>query len=529
MITPFISGQNEQENLVLHYLRQRSPTEAQLLVERLPQGTGRAFLEGWLLFLKGESWRAADFLMPLASLSPIHPFSLLQKELEDDEDEHRFLSLVQAGEAYTPNSPYLAELSASSHLQLGQLTKAERAVRDSLRYHPHHHGLENTLATIFYHYGAFGECLTLLRKLCDANPGRWEPISNLACVLNHLGAMEEAIDLYRRGIAKAPNAAQMRLNHSIALLKAGRFAQGWNEHEWRLKLPGHTSLPQERILPSLTPTTRLQGLRILVTQEEGLGDTLMYLRYVPWLARYGAHVHVWGTRALANLTQNVEGVRVVQVGGARPDYDYHCPFISLPRVFNGLAESFMGVPTPYLRVSPEKTAYWKERLNTSGSQRLRVGVAWAGGRHRNDRLSRLVDRQRSMALTALKPLRDLTQVDFYNLQKGEAAAQLAHSPFPMIDLMPECQDMEDTAALIQSLDLVISVDTSIVHLSGGLGKDTILMDRFCNCWRWGYNTNSSPWYPSLQIIRQEQFNDWTTVTRQVRNEIEKRSLIKTQN
>lgn len=516
----FASNPSALEQRISTCLKQNALTEAQLLVERLPKNEAHTFFRGWLLFLQGKISSAATLLSSLAPHSEVHPFYLIQRELRGEQEERRFLALLRAGEVHTPHSPILAELRALSLLQLGFLADAETLLRQEIHRHPQHLPLQNALATVLGEQGAFSECLKLLRQLYNDYPERWEPINNFACMLNHLGHMDQAIDLYRRAIMMAPTVPQLRLNHSIALLKAGRFAQGWGEHEWRLQLPGHTSLPYETILPSVSKNTSLNNLRVLVTQEEGLGDTLMYLRYLPILSECGAKVVVWSSRELANLTQNIDGNHVVQVGGTRPPYDYHCPFISLPRVFNGEPHERLGRPVPYLNISLKKAKYWENRLNSSPSSHLRVGIVWAGGLHQDGRSSRLLDRHRSMRLTELSSLFELKNISFYNLQKGPAAAQMNGEQHPLIDFMPDCHDMEDTGALIQALDLVISVDTSIVHLAGGMGKPVFMMDRFCNCWRWGYKTSSSPWYPSLRIFRQETFDDWGPVVRSIKEALQ---------
>lgn len=515
-----VSHPGTLEQRVLTCLRQNALVEARLLMERLPKSACRFFLEGWLLFRQGKIDLAAASLSAYSQQSPFYSFSLLQKELKGAREEERFLMLLRAGEHYAPDSPVLSELRALSLLQLGFPEKAESLLRQKISLSPNSLSLQNALATVLGEQGCFTECLELLENLSKSYPNHWEPMNNLACMLNNIGYMDDAIDLYRRAIMMAPTIAPLRLNHSIALLKAGRFAQGWNEHEWRLKLPGHTSLPYERILPNLSHDSHLNGRTVLVTQEEGLGDTLMYLRYLPLLAAHGARVHVWGSRELANITQNIKEVHTVQVGGKRPPYDYHCPFISLPRVFNGIPHEYMGTPVPYLRLSSQKQQYWQHRITKSSDSSLRIGLVWAGKLHQNDRSSQLLNRHRSMQLSELSPLFDIQNVTFYNLQKGPPASQLHDKFYPIMDFMPDCHDMEDTGALIQSLDLIISVDTSIVHLAGGLGKPVFMMDRFCNCWRWGYKTSSSPWYPSLRIFRQERFDHWATVIENVKTEIQ---------
>ncbi|QDH14546.1 tetratricopeptide repeat protein [Oecophyllibacter saccharovorans] len=523
--TPFVSGTDALENHVLACLQARQSDEALLLAEHLSSPIARNFLEGWALFQLGNLPEAARCFLRLPDFSGSpHPLALIQNTLCEEVEERGFLTLLTHMESFSSPSPALYGLRAMARLILGEAVLGETELRQALKVFPGHPALHNALATLLADRGEFAEAATLLTGLTQKLPDHWTTHGNLGTLLTQIGQAEKALEPFRRAIALAPHEARLRLNHSLALLKAERFAQGWLEHEWRLKLPGHTTLPSETLLPTLDSTSpaemqqRLHGRTVLITQEEGLGDMLMYLRYLVPLAATGARLHVWCSAELASLVSNLECVDTVQVGGETPEHDYHCPFISLPRVFSALPTPEQRCPpSPYLSVSPLRRQRMLERLAPYlQSDTLRVGLVWAGGHHRHDRTARVLDRHRSMSLHQFAPLTALgKQIQLFSLQKGPAAAQLEDFPGPIINLMEACEDLEDTAALIEQLDLVVSVDTSVLHLAGALGRKAILLDRYTNCWRWGQGTTESPWYPSLKILRQPRHGAWAPVIAQL--------------
>lgn len=395
--------------------------------------------------------------------------------------------------------------------QMGRFDEAVETLTQSLVIRPISPYAMNLMAIARSERGEIEAAADIFRDVLKLTPDSASAISNLACLYSATNRPDEAIDLYRTAIQERPDDAQIRLNHSVALLKAGRFAQGWLEHEWRLKLPGHTELPGNRLLPSLTANSDLRGKRILVTQEEGLGDTLMYLRYIAPLVRRGALVHLWVPEELAALCRRIEGVAQVQVGGSVPPYDWHCPFISLPRVFTGTDE-VMGDPVPYLRADPAKIQAMRRLLPRN--RLLNVGLVWGGSPRPHLTSAHMVDRRRSTSLATLAPLAAIPGLNLISLQKGPYAREMLDPPEGMrlYDPTDDLHSMDDTAALLMGLDVVVSVDTSVVHLAGALGRRVLLMDRFDNCWRWLSGREDSIWYPDLTIVRQSRPRDWASVT-----------------
>ena len=452
----------------------------------------------------------------LATISGIglHPLEALLPVAETHDRRSELLDLTGRLAETAPQDCRLLELGATLLMQLGSLDEAEARLREALQRRPGHLPALSVLSCTLAQAGRFTDAREVLRQMQALDPQDPAALSNIAYITAANGELHEAINLYRQAIQIKPDHPQMRLNYSIALLKAGYFQQGWSEHEWRFRLPGHTSLPMDRLLPNITDRLDLRGKHVLVTQEEGYGDTFMYLRYLPLLSQKGAIIRVWGADIMADLCARVQGVDSVQFGGTTPHYDYHCPFISLPRAFAASPDPF-GVSPPYIKADPAKSARFATRLRDD--RYLRVGLVWSGAPRRDQTEPFMLDQRRSMALETLRPLFDLPDTRFYSLQKGAAATQLEGGATPIIDLMPECQTMDDTAALIDNLDIVVSVDTSVVHLAGAMNKPVLLMDRINPCWRWMTNREDSPWYPSLRILRQTHAWDWSDVVSSVRS------------
>ncbi|MGO3517957.1 MAG: tetratricopeptide repeat protein [Acetobacter cibinongensis] len=460
----------------------------------------------------GKAEKAAKTFCAFAAAKPteqhpLQPFTDLLIELGKREES---LPVCRAAIALTPEDARVYDILGSILVQMGAFDEGVDLLRQSVALRPDNSFSANLLAMALSERGDTEECLAVLEATLNKNPTHAGTLSNMGCALSAMGRMEDAFNFYRKAIFYNPTHPQIRLNHSISLLKAGRYAQGWTEHEWRLKLPGHSNLPSATLMPSLGPDSDIRGKRVLITQEEGLGDTLMYLRYIEPLAKRGAIPHLWVPDTLGDLCRRVNGAAIVQVGGDVPEFDWHCPFISLPRVFSA-TEDAMGASVPYLKADAAKIREFAALVPHNG--KLNVGLIWGGAPRPTLVGAYMTDRRRSMPLETLAPLAQVQGLNLISLQKGPYADQLQTPPDGMTiyDPTDELLTMDDTAALLMSLDVLVSVDTSCVHLAGALGKPVLLMDRFDNCWRWLHNTPTSPWYPTLRIIRQSKPREWHDV------------------
>ena len=351
--------------------------------------------------------------------------------------------------------------------------------------------------------GALRAAIGHFRAAVAADPGPPAGWSNLGIMLKIVGQHDEAAAAHDQAVARAPQDAQLRVNRAVALLHAGRWAEAWHDYEWRLRLPGHTTLPLDRLLPALPDAGDLTGRTVLLTHEEGYGDTLQFLRYAPLLQALGARVLLSVPPNLARLAAQI--APVVPAGAA---YDFHCPFFSLPRVFATTPDT-IPAPIPYLRAAPGAVVAWRARLAALGPG-PRIGLVWAGQARPWLPGFATLNARRSARLADFAPLAKIPAV-FVSLQAGPEAAQAATPPpgLRLFDPMAEVADFADTAAIVAALDRVISVDTAMVHLAGALGQPSFLLDRLDHCWRWLPGRTDSPWYPGLRIFRQTVLGDWT--------------------
>lgn len=473
-------------------------------------------LHAFCLCGEGDVKEAARILASIGLRNPesLHPLQDLSELMAALNQREAAIAVCRAAMPYAPADTRIHNVLGDLLVQTGQFDAAIATLTQATAQQPENMLSHNLLSMAHTEQGTLDTALQCLTDCLHHEPDHVGTLANIGSVLAAQGQMEQAFPYYRQALTLRPQDARIRVNHSIALLKAGRFAQGWTEHEWRFRLPGHTSLPIERLLPTLGPTTNLEGQRILITHEEGLGDTLMFLRYVRPLAKRGAITHLWVPEALADLCRAVPGVHTVQVGGTTPAYNWHCPFISLPRVFAETAQPW-GAAVPYIKPNSHKVSALAPLVPQNGQ--LNVGLVWGGAPRPTSHFAHMIDRRRSMSLHTLAPLGRLEGINFISLQKGYYAEQMMDPPDGMrlYDPTDSLHTMDDTAALMMTLDVVVTVDTSVVHLAGALGKPVLLMDRYDNCWRWLHNSDNSHWYPTLRIFRQTTPRQWTDVVERV--------------
>ena len=325
----------------------------------------------------------------------------------------------------------------------------------------------------------------------QADPGCAEAMVNRSIALESLGRVEEAVAAARGALAAAPAHPGVRHHLGTTLLAAGALtAEAWGLYEARLELLGVRALPAARRWDG----GALEGRTLLVHAEQGLGDTLQFVRYVPLAAARGGRVVLAVQPALVRLLRGTPGAaEVAAAGAALPGFDVFVPLVSLPGVFGTALES---VPPPLA---------YDVRWAPRGTGGLRVGLVWAGGAVFAD------DRQRSMPVTAMDGLAGVPGVRFVSLQLGAAAL-----PAGVEDGMAGVRDFADTAARVAGLDLVIVVDTAVAHLAATMGVPVWLLSRHRGCWRWGHGRADSPWYPGLRVFRQARPGDWGGVVQEVR-------------
>jgi len=343
-------------------------------------------------------------------------------------------------------------------------------------------------------------------------PENAELLTNRAVALRRLDRPHEALMSVSRALVSKPDFVQAKFAESLIRLTLGDFAAGWRDYEWRWSVGFLSSCRRTFAAPLWLGEEPLAGKTILLYAEQGYGDTFQFVRYAPLLAQRGAKVILEVQPATSRLLSPMSGVdAVIAHGQPLPKFDFQCPLLSLPLAF---ATELATIPAdvPYIAASQEDVAAWRKRLPQG---RTLVGLTWSGERSHDN------DLNRSMRLETLLPLLDLPDVTFISLQHevpDEDAAMLHGHP-AVVQFGDRFRDFADTAAVISLLDVIVSVDTSVAHLAGAMGKPLYLLLPFAADFRWLRERTDSPWYPTARLFRQSGFGEWSSVIDTVRQEL----------
>jgi tetratricopeptide (TPR) repeat protein len=368
------------------------------------------------------------------------------------------------------------------------------------------------------------------RRALELAPAFADAWNNLGLAQIDLNQHAHALSSYERALAINPASVETRWNQALCLLQMGRFEAGWREYEWRWERARIKADLRGFAQPLWRGDFSIDGKTILLHAEQGLGDTLQFCRYASLVSKLGARVVLEVPAALMRLLTTLDGVdQLVEAGQPLPPFDCHCPLLSLPLAFR-TDEASIPAATPYLFADPEAARAWRERIDAKADaipdakadarthRRLKVGLVWAGENRSHIAELRKIDARRSIALERFAPVLDVPNVRFFSLQKGASASQLSRSELSahVVDYTQELHDFADTAALVDNLDLVISVDTSTAHLAGALNKPVWILNRFDTCWRWLLERRDTPWYPGARLFRQPALGDWDSVMQATR-------------
>jgi tetratricopeptide (TPR) repeat protein len=487
------------------------------------------------------------------TLQGVGRLALLRGEFAAAESRLESSLTERADDAETIN------LLGLARLRLGKYAAAETSLRRALKLQPGLNQARNTLGLVLHHLERLDEaedCFeqalvrdpayqnarinlanTLrirgkpaqarreLDTVLAAQPNAGDAHNNLGAVLQDLGESELALASLSRALELSPDSPQVRWNLALTQLQRGDFEAGWSNFESRWSgcahLRGAYRLPSDRAWRGES----LHGKRLVLWAEQGFGDTLQFIRFAQDAALRGAAVSVQAPPELAELLGGAPGVSAVTVtGGALiPEYDFHCPLMSLPYRL-GLSTTAAGLhgATPYLFAPTRRVEYWRPRVASHPG--LKVGLVWSGSSRRQSAELAAIDARRSIPLERLAPLLSVDGCSFFSLQKDVGSVNLnrragtagAHADAPQLhDFSAEWNNFSDTAAFIANLDLVISVDTAVVHLAGALGKPTWLLNRYDTCWRWLLERDDTPWYSTMRQFRQLEPGAWDPVMAKV--------------
>lgn len=438
--------------------------------------------------------------------------AVLVEQGQHDEAEVCFRSAIAARPYFTQAHNNLGNLLRESK----RIDEAVYNLREAVRLQPDFAEAHAGLAMALLDRGSFEEAIASCRRAIELRPGRSESHLTLGFILSEQGDREAALAAYQQAIELNPDNAEAHKNRSLVWLLQGKLAEGWAEYEWRWKCP---ELPERPFKQPLWDGLPLEGRTILLHAEQGLGDTIQFIRYAPLVRDRGGKVVVVGQRPLVGLLASCPGIeRIVAQGDVLPAFDVHAPLASLPRIFGTMLEN---VPTniPYLAADALLVERWRQEL--APQRGFKIGIAWQGSANYR------WDAKRSIRLEQFEPLARLPGVQLYSLQKGFGSEQIGQvaSRFAIVDLGGRLDQTTgpflDTAAVMKNLDLVISSDTSIPHLAGALGVPVWLATPFVPDWRWLLDRDDSPWYPSMRLFRQPNRGDWESVFRRMAAELQR--------
>lgn len=477
----------------------------QILAEQ-PNHADALHLLGLIAVAEGQRERAVELLRQAVALAPgvagFH-FDLAEALAEAGQVEPAIASYRQSL-ALEPNRSDTHGGLGFTFARWQRWEESAAAFRQAVALRPDWAEAQNGLGYALAQAGREDEARGWFQRAAELKPDLAEVHNNLGHVEWLHGHWEEALACYRRAIACCPDHADAHMNAGHILLLLGQWEEGWRECEWRLRSPSYPAFQRGFTAPQWDgkPTP---GATIFIHADQGFGDVLHFVRYVPLVREHAQAARVifeCQSPLVRLLAQSGEWNAELVARGEfpLPPFDFHVPLLSLPLAL-GKYEP-MPMSAPYL--CAEKSAVFDEMPQTT----LRVGLAWAGSPEHKD------DRRRSIAFEKLGLLLRVPGVTFYSLQIGWQG-----NVEPVVDLTPRITDFADTAALIEGLDLVIAVDSAVAHLAGALGRRVWMLLAFVPDWRWGTTAETTPWYPSMRLFRQRTRGDWDEVIARVAVEL----------
>jgi Flp pilus assembly protein TadD len=472
-------------------------------------------LQGLQLETQGRLEEAERLYAAILEADPTNSYALYRRAIlaAGGGDDIEALRLIQAAMRRGATTEIVADCGVILD-RLGRSAEAIETYDRALILNPN-----NVLALLhrgklFTRLGQHAKAAASFENLLARSPDHAEAHNFLGHALIELGRHRDATACFARAIALEPDNANAHFNLGLASLALGDFEAGWKEYEWRFRTEGLASSRSVFPQPHWDGVEPLAGKTIQLYTEQGLGDSIMFMRYGPILAGQGASVVLGVLPAAKVLATEMRGVTVVAPGDPLPPFDLQCPLLSLPYLLKTSLET-IPADVPYLRPRADRVDAWRDRVPRD--RRPNVGVVWAGGRDFKG------DRNRSIGLQQFQALFDVPGISFVSLQRDlrDGDAERLQQQPDVLHLGGRLTDFADTAAVISMLDLVISVDTSVAHLAGALGKAVWILLPAIADFRWMLDRADSPWYPTARLFRQPKSGDWDDVLARVKAELSK--------
>jgi tetratricopeptide (TPR) repeat protein len=413
-------------------------------------------------------------------------------------------------------SAVLLNNMACQYKTQGNVLKAKECYKQALDIDPNNAAIYRSFGVLLFEQSDY-YAIQYFKRAVDEEPDNPDSLNNLSVALLEQGNLEMALRNINRAVEVSPDNADIRANRAKILLLMGDMETGLKENEWRVKRPvSRDFYYQGQFNKQPWQGEFFSGKRLLIYSEQGYGDIIQFSRYLPLIKNRGGIVLFSTRKELLDIFADLPGIDYLLEQNnqvmANTDFDLIVPLMSLPLI---LGTTMRTIPYhgAYINADLKRVSDWRNKIPQNNN--LKVGVVWAA------KFTDLHSKERSCGFKALAPLFNIQGIDYYSLQKGEGASQIvANEIVNLVDHTELLHTFADTAALIANLDLVITVDTSVAHLAGAMGKPVWTMLRFVPDWRWGMNGEDSPWYPTMRLFRQNRPGDWKTVIERVAYELD---------
>jgi tetratricopeptide (TPR) repeat protein len=411
----------------------------------------------------------------------------------------------------SPRHPEISYNLGNAYLARDRIIEALASYDETLASNSSHVGARVNRGNTLLRFNRPADALESYEQALALMPDHPQILTNRGHALRRLDRPEGALSSLATAIEKSPDFPEAHFELALAHLTLGDFKAGWKAYEWRWKTGAFADKRRSFRQPQWLGNVPVAGKTILLHAEQGFGDTLQFIRYAPLLASRGARVICEVQPELVSLLAQIEDIEVLAKGSELPPFDLHCPLLSLPFAF-GTELATIPAQVPYLAAPANRVAHWRDRL---GEGNPRIGFVWSGSpAHKNDA-------NRSIPLARFGQLIADLPFACFSLQcemRDADREALQHLP-KLVDLGPELADFTETAAVISLLDLVVSVDTSVAHLAGALGKPAVILLPHAADFRWLRDRSDTPWYPTAKLLRQPAFGDWDSVIAGLANEL----------
>ena len=452
-----------------------------------------------------------------AKKPPFDPDKLYQRALS----LHHMGKLPEAESIYKtllgffPNQTELLSTLGTLYLQQGRHDEGFKQLNKSLRINQEQPAVLYNMGVELQKLARLEEALACYDQALGLNPRDINSLINRGNTLKDLRKYKEAIASFEHALSINPTASSAHWNKALTHILIGEYEQGWQEYEWGWQSGGRGD-PRAFTQPTWLGNESINGKTIFIYREQGLGDLIQFSRYIPMIEKLGANVMLEAPASLVSLMDSLsDSITVIEEGQPLPAYDVVCPIMSLPVA---LKTTLATIPfnDSYLKVSNDKKQYWQKKLGEKTTPR--IGIVWSGST--TNKIDLNVCSRRNIPLDQLNPLFELP-LEFHVLQtefRAEDTVTLANLNKLHLH-RDDLKDFSDTAALIQEMYLIISVCTSVAHLAGALGQATLVLLPYSADYRWLAEGNTSPWYPSIELIRQDEIENWANVIRQTMHQL----------